>query len=246
MKRILIITGVCFFTQVCFSQLKEGKIIYERKINMHKRLKGEQESMKNMVPEFSTFKMQLLFSEDQSIFKQLPEEEDIRDQAGEPQEGRIMVRMGGDNEVYKNYTTGKIIELRELGPKKYIIEDSVRLLQWKLSESETKEIKGYACKKAITKNLQGAEVIGWYTDEIPCPSGPEIYGGLPGMILELNISDGEIVFSPLEIANGADQKVVKAPTAGKKITRKEFQKMVEEQLGPGAAGGGPVIRIIRN
>lgn len=246
MKRILIITSICLVTQLCFAQLKEGKIIYERKVNMHKRLTGEQESMRNMVPEFSTFKMQLLFSENESIFKQIEEEEDIRDQAGGPQENRMVVRMGGSNEVYKNYSSGKIIELRELGPKKYIIEDSVRLLQWKLDESDSKTIKGYNCKKAVTKNPQGAEVVAWYTEQITCPSGPETFGGLPGMILELNIGDGEIAFSPLEIVNSGDQEMVKAPTNGKKITRKEFQKMVEEQLGPGAAGGGPVIRIMRN
>ena len=85
MKRTLIITGACLVIQLCFAQLKEGKIIYERKVNMHKRLTGEQESMRNMVPEFSTFKTQLVFSENESIFKQIEQEEDIRDQAGAPQ-----------------------------------------------------------------------------------------------------------------------------------------------------------------
>ena len=64
------------------------------------------------------------------------------------------------------------------------------------------------------------------------------------MILELNIGDGEIVFTALEIVNGGDQKLVKAPTNGKRITRKEFEKMMEEEFGA-RSGGGPVIRIIR-
>jgi len=71
-----------------------------------------------------------------------------------------------------------------------------------------------------------------------------MHGGLPGMILELNIGDGEIVFTPLEITKLDDKKLVKAPTNGKKTTRKEFQKMVEEQFGANP-GGGPVIRIHR-
>lgn len=246
MKRVLIITGLSLVTQLCSAQLKEGKIVYERKVNMHKRLTGEQESMRNMVPEFSTFKMQMLFSESESIFKQVEEEQDIREQAENPQEGRMIIRMGGNNEVYKNYASGKIIELRELGPRKYIIEDTIRSLQWKLDESEAKTIKGYSCKRALTKNPQGAGIVAWYTDQITCPSGPESFGGLPGMILELNINDGEIVFSPLEIVDSGDKKLVSAPTNGKKIARKEFQKMMEEQLGPEAAGGGPVIRIRRD
>ena len=228
MKKIFVAIAVCMIGQWGFAQLREGKILYQRKVNMHKRLTGEQESMKNMVPEFTTFKLELLFSETESIFKQIEEEEDIRDQVGGPQEGRIIVRMGAGNETYKNYSAGKVIELRELGPKKYIIEDSFHIQPWKLDETESKTIKGYNCKKATTKNLQGFDVIAWYTDQIRCPSGPELYGGLPGMILELNIGDGEIVYSPLEIVTNADQKLVKAPTNGKKITRKEFQKMMDE------------------
>ena len=246
MKRLLIITGACLFSQLSMAQLREGKIIYERKVNMHKRLTGEQASMRNMVPEFSSFKMQLLFAENESMFRQLETEEDIRDQAGSPEEGRMVVRMGGDNEIYKNYATGKIIELRELGPKKYIIEDSIRIFSWKMDETDSKTISGYTCKKATTKNPRGEDIVAWYTDQIPCPSGPEAFGGLPGMILELNISDGEIVFSPVEIVSSADKKMVKAPANGKKISRTEFQKMLEDQLGPEAGRGGPVIRIMRN
>ena len=246
MKTLLIVTVAFLVSQLAVAQVKDGKIIYERKVNMHKRLTGEQASMRNMVPEFSTFRMQLLFSENESIFKQIETEEDIRDQAGGPEDGRIIVRMGGDNEVYKNCASGKIIELRELGPRKYIIEDSIRSFSWKLDEAEARTIKEYACKKATTKNPRGGEIVAWYTDQIPCPGGPEVFGGLPGMILELNIGDGEIVFSPLEIVIGSDQKMVKAPNNGKKISRKEFEKMLEEELGPEAGGGGPVIRIMRN
>lgn len=106
-------------------------------------------------------------------------------------------------------------------------------------------IKEYSCKKATTQNQQGMEIVAWYTDQIVCPGGPETFGGLPGMILELNIGDGEIVFTPLEITNNGDPKLVKSPVNGKKISRKEFQKMMEEIDGPGS-GGGPVIRIIQN
>ena len=134
MKKILITitAGLCF--QLVMAQLKEGKVIYARKTNMHKRLPPENENMKAMIPEFSTSKQQLLFLGDESIFLSMPDEEDIRDQAGQ-EGGRINIKMGGgNNETYKNYATEKIIELRELGPKKYIIEDSLKKLAWKLSD----------------------------------------------------------------------------------------------------------------
>jgi GLPGLI family protein len=245
MKKILLVASGFLAASVSYSQVKEGMIVYERKLNMHKRLTGEQESMKNMVPEFSTFKLQLVFNNQESIFKQIEEGQDIREQADDGPEQRLIIRDGSNNQTYKNYSTGKTIELRELGPKKYIIEDSIRMHQWKLDEAATRFVKGFSCKKATTRDLRGSEVVAWYTDQILCPSGPESFGGLPGMILELNINDNEIVFSAIEISNASDQKLVKAPDNGKKITRKDFQKMMEQEFGPDS-GGGPVIRIRRN
>ena len=54
MKKVIIAiaAGCCF--QLAAAQVKEGKIIYERKTNMHKRLPPENENMKSMIPEFST------------------------------------------------------------------------------------------------------------------------------------------------------------------------------------------------
>jgi len=245
MKKLFFVVVAGLITYAAGAQVKEGSIIYERKMNMHKRLTGEQESMKNMIPEYNTSKVQLVFAESESVFKNLPQEDDIRESAGEDGNVRQVIRFGGnENETYKNYATSKLIELRELGPKKYIIEDSLRRMAWKLDESgETKKIKGYTCKKATTKGQLG-DVVAWYTDEISCPSGPDNFGGLPGMILEVNVNDNEIVFTPLEITDKTDKKVVKAPSGGKKITRAEYQKMMEEQFGAGS-GGGPQIRIIR-
>jgi len=232
--------------QVSAAQVKDGKVVYERKVNMHKRLGPEQESMKNMIPEFDVSKVELLFSGNESIFKRVQEEEDIRESAGQPDDRQVVrMRVGADNELYKNYATFKAIELTELGPKKYLIDDSTRQFNWKLDETgETRKIQGYTCKKATTKAPRGP-VVAWYTEEITCPSGPDAWGGLPGMILEVNIADGEMVFSAVEISNKTDKKLVSAPTGGKKITRKEYQKMLEDQYGVGGSGGGPTFRIIR-
>src|SRR6476619_3259970 len=144
MKKGFILALLIFLVGHSFSQMKEGKIIYERKINMHKRIPEGDERMKNMIPEFNTSKVQLLFSESQSIYKNLPEEQDIRETAGEGEDGkRVFIRLGGgEDETYKNYETGKAIEQRELGPKKYIIEDTLRKINWKMDEDgSSKEIK---------------------------------------------------------------------------------------------------------
>lgn len=243
MKRILFIVLAALAVHSISAQVKDGIITYNRKIDVHRRITDE--SMKAMAPRFDSAKVQLIFSGGESIFKKLAEEKDVRDNAGEDG-NHFMIDLGGpDNETYKDFAAEKIIELRELGPKKYIIEDTLRKQNWKL-EDETKNINGYTCKKATTTNRDNKEVIAWYAEDIQCPSGPEQYGGLPGAILELNVNDAEIVFSAIEIqTKDFDKKLVKAPTNGKKVTRKEFQKMLDDQFGPNP-NGGPMIRIIRN
>ncbi len=229
-----------------YAQIRDGRVVYERKMNMHRHL--EDESMKNMVPEFNVSRAELLFSSDESLWRDIREEEDIRDQAGEDHD-RPVIRMrfgGGDDQSYKDYAAQKMIQQREMGPKKYIIEDSFPHQSWKL-EPDTQRIRGFLCKKATTTAKAGGAVIAWYTENIQSPSGPEVYGGLPGLILQLNINDAEMVYMAVEVdTKGSDKGLVKAPTDGKKITRAAFQKMMEEQFGPAGKGGRPMIRIIRN
>jgi GLPGLI family protein len=110
-------------------------------------------------------------------------------------------------------------------------------------DPDTQTIRGFLCKKATAKNRQGGAVVAWYAENIESPSGPEDYGGLPGLILRLDINDGELVFTAEEIDTTLDKGQVQAPANGKKITREAFRKMLEER-GAGSAGGPSVIRII--
>jgi GLPGLI family protein len=244
-KNLLLLTIliVTVFPNV-FGQVNEGRIVYKRKVNMHRHL--EDENMKRMVPEFDSARSELVFSSEQSLYRNLKEAEDIRDQAGQDQDGNTvhMKFGGGDDQTYKNYTSEKMTQQRELGPKKYIIEDSFPHYSWKIMP-DTQTIRGWLCKKAVTAGRQGRAVTAWYAEGIACPSGPEDFGGLPGLILRLDISDGEVVFSADEIDTKApDKALVRAPTEGKKITREAFRKMLEDEFGPGAGSGQAKMRVI--
>lgn len=266
MRKIIYLAALLFSSSSLFAQSNEGVIIYERKINMHKRIQDEQ--MKAMIPEFRTTKHQLLFSDSTSVYKAVPEDE-MPEGFGEGGGNRVIMRMGGDNgELYKNFAMNKSIESRELGAKTYIIEDSIRPRNWKLT-GETKVIQGYTCRKAISteqmmmgggmrirmggpgeSNAQqdsanrpqprSVTVEAWYAEGITAPVGPESYGMLPGVILELNIDDGSIIYSAVEIKKSVDKKDIKEPKKGKKVTRQEFQKMQAELF---ESGGGRMIRM---
>jgi GLPGLI family protein len=241
MKTILIASTTLLFAITATAQVKEGTIIYERKIDMHKRITDEQ--MKAMMPQFRTSKHQLLFSDSTSIYKVVPEDEAPDPFAGSEGGGRVMFRMAGaEGEQYRNFSQAKYVESRELGAKTYIIEDTIRQQPWKLTD-ETKTILNYTCKKATRTSERGQNIEAWYTEAIPCPAGPEGFASLPGAILQVNVNTNEMVYNALSVSDKVEKKEIKEPSKGKKVSRAEFVKLMQDAFGaPGS--GGRTIRIM--
>ncbi|WP_395065924.1 GLPGLI family protein [Flavobacterium sp.] len=72
-------------------------------------------------------------------------------------------------------------------------------------------------------------VTAWYTPEIPVNQGPEGYWGLPGLILEVN--DGKtITLCSKVVLNPKDKAEIKAPSAGKVITQKEYDETITKKM----------------
>ena len=71
-------------------------------------------------------------------------------------------------------------------------------------------------------------VTAWFTPMIPVKNGPAEYGGLPGLILELNIDRQTILCSKI-VVNPTDGMEIKKPAKGKEVTREEFNKIVKEK-----------------
>ena len=245
------------------AQQKEGTILYERKQNMHKNLPNEQ--MKAFIPEFRTSNHMLLFSDSISIYRLIPEV-DAPDPFGGGGGGNIVIRMGGGadgGDMYKNFAQQKGLQSTEMGGKNFLIVDTLKPQPWKLSE-ETKKILGYTCYKATRKttaprmmmrsmNVGGPntgdtiksnsssapkeiEIVAWYTNDIVTPAGPENYGLLPGLILEIDVDNGTTVFKATEVKATLNKKELKEPSKGKPIGRPEFQKLqmdMMQQQGPG-------------
>jgi GLPGLI family protein len=240
MKKVLLSALALFTINVLDAQIKEGTIVYERTINMHRRITDEQ--MKAMIPEFRTSKHQLLFSDSTSMYKAVPEESTPDPFASG--NGGVFIRMGGgDNaEQYRNYSQAKAIESRELGAKTYLIEDTIKAQGWKLTE-EAATILNYPVKKATRQNERGQTIEAWYTESIPSPAGPEGFASLPGAILKVDINNGETVYKAISITDKVDKNDIKEPKKGKKIARAEYMKMMQDAMGTPGAGGNRVIRI---
>ncbi|WP_247237308.1 GLPGLI family protein [Telluribacter sp. SYSU D00476] len=228
MKKILLSLLIAVYSLgSTLAQTNEGIVLYDQKINMHRRLPDE--SMKAMMPEFHTDKMQLALRGAESLYKNVEVsdvDEEVTDQNGNAM--RMVIRVP-QNEIYRNFDQKKGVELRELAGQKFLIQDELKQTPWKLT-GETKKINGYDCMKATyTQPERNQPVVAWFTEAIPVPSGPAGYGGLPGLILELDVNDSEIVYTATKLdfkkLSNTDLKV---PAGGKKVTEAQFNKIRDD------------------
>ncbi|NCW11903.1 MAG: GLPGLI family protein [Chitinophagia bacterium] len=152
MRKICLLVSMMFFAFVAsFAQVKEGKIIFERKTNMRRMITDPE--MRARIPEFRTEKFELIFNEQSSVFKTIPDDEapdPFANNGGGGDRGgmRMMFRMP-ETTIFTDLNTQIQLEARSLFEKDYLIVDTLKPLKWKLSE-ETKTIAKYVCKKATT------------------------------------------------------------------------------------------------
>jgi GLPGLI family protein len=268
MKKIQLVLGMLIaltsLTTVATAQMKEGKISYERKINMHRNLPDPQ--MKSMVPEFRTDKFELIFNENVSLFRSVVDEEapDPFANAGGGGGGmRMSFRMPTAN-TYTDMAKQMQYEERAFFEKEFLIIDSLKQYKWKLSE-ETKTIAKQLCKKATTMitspqmrmrvSIGGAgnntdttantprapketELVVWYAENIPVSFGPDNYSGLPGVIMEIDQDNGATVTTAVEVSAKYPKKELVAPTKGDKMNRAQFQENMQKLMQDMQRGGG--------
>lgn len=256
MKKYLLAVAACLSLSFITEEVKHGVITYTTKINMHKRIPPDQEEMKKMIPEFNSVQNQLFFSDSESLFKPLPVDENPFDTSGggswsaaTPGGGTRTIRMVMQNETYLDREDDMMTQLREFMGKKYIVKAETKRMPWKLG-SGTKQLLGYACKDASFTDENKRQIIAWYTEDIRVPIGPEGFHGLPGLILEVDINDGEMLISADKLDLRALKKnELKEPKGGEELTEEAYQAMVKEQMEKMGVQGGPgggMRMIIRN
>ncbi|MBP5999825.1 MAG: GLPGLI family protein [Sediminibacterium sp.] len=255
------------------AQMKEGKISYERKTNMHRNIPDPQ--MKSMIPEFRTDKFELIFNESASLFRSVVDDEapDPFANAGGGGGGMRMNFRMPTTTTYTDLAKQTQYEERAFFEKEFLIVDSLKQYKWKLSE-ETKTIAKQLCKKATTmivapqmrmrisrggeNNTDTAsnapikpretELVVWYAENIPVSVGPDNYSGLPGVIMEMNLDNGATVTTAVEVSAKYPKKELVQPSKGEKMTRAQFQEQMQKlmqdmQRGGGIRMGGGAVRF---
>ena len=208
---------------------------------------GIQEQMEAQMRKMFQKTFTLDFSKSESMYK---EEQELDAPKGPSANGGFMVMVmdgnGSSDILYKNISENRMANKTELMGKVFLIKDNLVAYDWELT-GETKNIGIYTCYKAVYEreeesieiNMIDGEVkeekvtkkrtiVAWYTPDVPVSNGPNNYGGLPGLILEVNDGDLTIVCSEI-ILNPKEIKEINEPTKGKIVTRKKFGEIAEEK-----------------
>lgn len=190
----------------------------------------------------------LKFNQYESIYK-----EDKELQSPQPAGMIIMIEeTGGADHIYKNTKEKRYVNQSESFGKVFLIKDKLQDLDWKLI-NETKTIGEYTCYKAVLKReievmedqllvnpteddmkepelkKKVIEIIAWYTPEISVNAGPDLFYGLPGLILEVHDNDRTLICNKL-VLNPKSTVDIKEPTKGKVITQEKYTQVMEKKL----------------
>jgi len=135
--------------------------------------------------------------------------------------------------IYRNYEKEKKIDLETVSGKTYLVEDSLTIPQWKVM-NKIKDIKGYLCMMAVSKDtIKNQTITAWFANDIATPSGPEKYFGLPGLILELDINDGDVVITADKVELRpvtAEELALPKKMKGKKVNQTQYNAILSELI----------------
>lgn len=161
---------------------------------------------------------------------------------------RFMSMITGSGGTYfKNLAEQRYVDQTEFFGKKFLIKDSLENFDWKLGK-ETKSIGNYICNKATTQRIvtvskvessgeevrdttinDTIEITAWYTMQIPVSHGPAQYGGLPGLILELNDGATSMLCTKVSLKAG-EALSLEEPDDGEEVSQEEYNEITTEKM----------------
>jgi GLPGLI family protein len=219
----------------------------------------QQDMIKQMMIKAMQKEYTLSFNRSESLYKEVEKLE----QGGGRMAGFMNMFGGASGLMYKNLTEQSFAEQKEFFSKQFLIEDSLTDYNWKIGK-ETKSIGKYSCYKAtaqkvftrmtISRNKAGeskdstfkdtVNLTAWFSMQIPVSTGPAKYGGLPGLIMELNDGTTTMVCTKV-VLNPSEPVEIKKPDSGEEVNQKEYDeiafkkiKEMQKMYGGGQGRGG--------
>ena len=245
MKQLLL-TALTLFPILLTAQNTSGEITYRETIQIKIEMPEADEAFKKMIPPSQSVSRMLVFNESAALYKDAGAKGEGDLEMSNSDEGREIkfVMKRPENTLYTDLDENTTINRREFFGRDFLVTGNARECQWKLT-GEKKMIGDYECQKAVLQDTS-EQVVAWFTPQIPVQTGPSGFGMLPGLILEIDIDNGNrsILVTKVELKPVA---TIEKPSKGKKVTTEEFKVIEAEkmkEMGAEVGGNGKGMRMI--
>ncbi|WP_345949123.1 GLPGLI family protein [Mucilaginibacter sp. PAMB04274] len=211
-----------------------GTVEYEKTVNMFamlkKRINKDNESYlqpaydqyRRSQPQFKKLTSTLTFDDNKTLYTPNPD--------NGPQNfwGSGMVPQ--NNTVAADLNAGTSVTQKKVYEETFLVRDSLRKIKWKITD-ETREIAGFACRRANAIVMDSIYVVAFYTDQIAVSGGPESFTGLPGMILGVALPHENISWFATKVTDvPVPPNKLAPPTKGKPLDNKGLRATLEKAM----------------
>lgn len=177
---------------------------------------------------------ELIVDKEESLWSQI----DRVDNEQKSNEVSVMVLLDPLGDLYKNTMEGTLVEEVNVLNKNYLLAKELDEIEWEITR-ESKDILGFKVQKATgklkDKSKNKSSFVAWYAPSLNFKNGPARYWGLPGLILEIEISTpttsgGESVQTliALKVEHLKSKVKLKVPSKGKSVTEEELRTLRKE------------------
>lgn len=224
MKQLFLLIALLSCTASKAQYTMQGKIEYERKVNIHAQMEDMSDDddngwfarVKSQIPKFSSSYFDYTFNMAAALYQPGRETENpIKMFGSAPADKNI---------VYTDFKKERVVANKQVFEEKYLVSDTMRKIEWKIND-EIRKIADFNCRKAVGIICDSVYVVAFYTEDIIPSGGPEMFGGLPGMILEIAIPRLHTTWiaTKVELITPKPEEL-KAPEKGKKTTQAGMYK----------------------
>jgi GLPGLI family protein len=245
-----ITTAIAFcITAASFAQQTTGKAVYMETVKFGAalqdiKIEGDAAKFADLLPKEQSFSRELYFTSAASLYK--PMQKDASDNTYK--EGGATIRINMDvpeEKIYRGMEEKKLVQQKEFMGRKFLVTSEIKKADWKMTGKQ-KTVLGYPCQQATTMH-DSEQVVAWFTPAIPVSTGPSEAGGLPGLILAMEVGKIYTVEAVSVELKEFDKKLLAKPTEGKKMTEAQFEAMMKEKRkemeGEGGGNGNVIIRV---
>jgi len=242
---IILLAGTSLLAQKTAKFITAGTIDYQKRVNTYAAIPYQVrkdidptmlaqfqrmlENYKKTQPQFATFNSSLSFANNKMLL--------VPNKAVVPFQSFVLNPLTTEsNTIYTDLIEGTITVEKDALDEKFLIKDKLRQAKWKITD-ETRDILGYTCWRANGIVSDSVYVVAFYTDDIRVSGGPELFSGLPGMILQLNIPHENVSWTATKVTMGAPAKPITPPQKGKPVDTKQLMLTIQKGMAAYKAQG---------